>query len=162
MKRAQRLEMVQNVVDDQERQRADAFAASQRRVAESEAKLTELQSYHENYARGFAARAESGIDGAAARDYQAFLARLEEAIRQQTQIVTRTRAQRDSEMQIWQGAAQRATAVGHMVKRFQTEEARAFDRQEQLESDERSARAWALSTPFVSDSPPLNPSTESA
>jgi flagellar FliJ protein len=143
MKRSQRLEMVQNVVDDQERQRAEALAAGQRRVAESEAKLAELENYHDSYVRGFATRAGSGIDSAAARDYQAFLARLEEAIRQQNQMVTRTRAQRDGEMQVWQGAAQRAAAVGHMVKRFQTDEARALDRQEQLESDERSARAWA-------------------
>jgi flagellar FliJ protein len=142
MKRAQRLEMVQNVVDDQERRRAEELAASQRRVTESEAKLAELETYHDSYVRGFAMRAGSGMDGAMARDYQAFLARLEEAIRQQTQIVTRTRAQRDSEMQIWQGAAQRAEAVGQMVKRFQTEEARALDRREQVESDDRSMRAW--------------------
>jgi flagellar protein FliJ len=143
MKRAQRLEMVQNVVDDQERRRAEALAISENRVTESEAKLAELHSYLDSYVRGFAIRAESGIDGAVARDYQAFLARLEEALRQQTQIVTRTRAQRDGEMQTWQGAAQRAEAVGQMVKRFQTEEARAVDRREQSESDERSAHAWA-------------------
>jgi flagellar protein FliJ len=143
MKRAQRLELVQHVVDDQERVRAEALATCERRVIESEAKLSELQSYHESYVRGFAIRAESGMDGAMARDYQAFLARLEEAIRQQTQMVTRTRAQRDGEKQNWQGAAQRAEAVGQMVKRFQSEEARALDRREQLESDERAARAWA-------------------
>jgi flagellar protein FliJ len=142
MKRAQRLEMVQHVVDDQERIRAEALAGSEHRLTESEAKLAELQAYHESYARGFAMRAESGMDGVMARDYQAFLARLEEAIRQQTQIVTRVRAQRDGEKQNWQGAAQRAEAVGQMVKRFQTEEARALDRREQFESDERSARAW--------------------
>jgi flagellar FliJ protein len=135
--------MVQNVVDDQERRRAEALAASERRVVEGEAKLAELQSYHESYVRGFAIRAESGIDGAMARDYQAFLARLEEALRQQTQIIIRARAQRDGEMQNWQGAAQRAEAVGQMVKRFQTEEVRAADKLEQQESDERSARAWA-------------------
>jgi flagellar FliJ protein len=143
MKRAQRLEMVQNVVDDQERHRAEALAMSERRVTESEAKLAELQNYLDSYVHGFAIRAESGIDGAMARDYQAFLARLEEALRQQTQMVTRTRAQRDGELQTWQGAAQRAEAVGQMVKRFQNEEARAVDRREQSESDERSARAWA-------------------
>jgi len=135
--------MVQNVVDDQERRRAEALASSERRVSESEAKLAELESYHASYVRGFATRAGSGIDGNMARDYQAFLARLDEAIRQQTQIVTRVRAQRDSEMQNWQGAAQRAEAVGQMVKRFQNEEARAVDRREQSESDERSAHAWA-------------------
>jgi flagellar protein FliJ len=142
MKRAERLQMVQDVVDGQERRRAEALAASERRVTEGEAKLAELQSYHANYLRGFAVRAESGIDGAMARDYQAFLARLEEAIRQQNQVVIGARAQRDSELQTWQGAAQRAEAVGQMVKRFQTEEERALDRREQNESDERSQRAW--------------------
>src|SRR5215470_14769381 len=142
MKRAQRLEMVQKVMDDQERRRAEALALSERRVSESEAKLAELQTYHDSYVRGFAIRAQSGMDSAMARDYQAFLARLEEALRQQAQIVTRTRAQRDSEMRNWQGAAQRAEAVGQMVRRFQVEEARALDRREQVESDERSARAW--------------------
>jgi flagellar protein FliJ len=143
MKRAQRLEMVQNVVDDQERRRAEALAGSESRVSESEAKLAELESYHDSYVRGFAVRAEAGIDGVLARDYQAFLARLEEAIRQQSQIVIRARAQRDGEKQNWQGAAQRAEAVGQMVKRFQSEAAHALDRREQHESDERSSRAWA-------------------
>jgi flagellar FliJ protein len=143
MKRAQRLEMVQNVVEDQERRRAEALAGSERRVSESEAKLAELETYHASYVRGFAVRAEAGIDGVLARDYQAFLGRLEEAIRQQTQILIRVCAQRDSEKQNWQGAAQRAEAVGQMVKRFQSEEAQALDRREQHESDERSSRAWA-------------------
>lgn len=135
--------MVQNVVDDLERRRAEALAASERRVSEAEAKLAELESYHESYVRGFAVRAGSGIDANLARDYQAFLARLDEAIRQQNQIVIRMRAQRDGERQNWQGAAQRAEAVGQMVQRFQQEEVRAEDRREQQESDERSARAWA-------------------
>jgi flagellar protein FliJ len=143
MKRAQRLEKVQDVVEDQERRRAEALAGSESRVSESEVKLTELESYHASYVRDFAIRAESGIDGNLARDYQAFLARLEEAVRQQTQIVIRARAQRDGEKQSWQAAAQRAEAVGQVVKRFQTEEARAVDRREQEESDERSSRAWA-------------------
>lgn len=142
MKRAQRLEMVQNVIDDQERRRAEALASSEQRVTESEAKLAELESYHESYVRSFAVRAGSGIDGNLARDYQAFLARLEEALRQQTQIVIRARVQRDGEMQNWQGAAQRAEVVGQMVKRFQHEVARDLDRREQHESDERTSRAW--------------------
>jgi flagellar protein FliJ len=134
--------MVQNVVDDQERRRAEALALSERKVAEGEAKLAELQGYHESYARSFAVRAEAGIDGIMARDYQAFLARLEEAVRQQNQALVRVRAQRDGERQNWQGAAQRAEAVGHMVKRFQTEEELVVERREQQESDERSLNTW--------------------
>ena len=142
MKRAQRLEMVQNVVDDQERRRAEALAASERRVVENETKLAELESYHAGYVRDFKLRAEAGMDGAAARDYQTFLARLEEALRQQSQVIVRARAQRDAELLTWQGAAQRAEAVGQMLKRFRTEEERAQDRRDQHETDERAQRAW--------------------
>ena len=143
MKRAQRLEMVQNAVDDQERQRAEALAASERRVVENEAKLAELETYHAGYVRDFKLRAEAGMDGAAVRDYQTFLARLEEALRQQSQVILRARVQRDAELLTWQGAAQRAEAVGQMVKRFRTEEERAQDRRDQHETDERAQRAWA-------------------
>jgi len=143
MKRAQRLQMVQHVVDDQERRRAEALASSERRVSESEAKLMELENYHASYVRSFAMRAQRGIDAAVARDYQVFLARLEEAMRQQKQIVIRARAQRDGEKQTWQGAAQRAEVVGQMVRRFQSEAERTLDRREQSESDERSQRKWS-------------------
>ncbi|HKT72890.1 MAG TPA: flagellar export protein FliJ [Steroidobacteraceae bacterium] len=142
MKRAQRLDMVQRVVDDSERGRAQSLAASERRLKESETKLSELRAYQDGYMREFSRRAGNGIDSASARDYQAFLARLEEALKQQTQAVTRARAQRDAAMSTWQGAALRAQAVGQMVKRFQTEQEQALDRREQSESDERSQRAW--------------------
>jgi flagellar FliJ protein len=111
-------------------------------VTESETKLTELESYREGYVRDFAIRAEAGINGASARDYQAFLVRLDEALRQQNHAVIRARAQRDAELQNWQGAAQRAEAVGQMVKLWQTEEQRTLDQREQHESDERSQRPW--------------------
>jgi flagellar FliJ protein len=143
MKRAQRLEMVQKVVDDQEQRGATALAASERHLTEGEAKLVELRNYHASYVRDFTVRAQGGMDSVMVRDYQTFLSRLDEAVRQQSQLVGRARAQRDGERQTWQGAAQRAQAVGQMVKRFQTEEERALDRREQNESDERSQRAWS-------------------
>ncbi len=142
MKRAQRLQIVQRVVDDLERRRAEALAGSERRLREQEAKLIELDTYRAGYVRDFNERAASGMDGVLARDYQTFLGRLDEALRQQSLAVTRARAQRDGELHTWQGAAQRAEVVGQMVKRFQTEEDLALERREQHESDERSQRAW--------------------
>ncbi len=143
MKRSERMEMVKKVVDDFERRKAEALAAAERRVSESEHKLAELEAYRDSYVKDFALRAKAGIDGAAARDYQAFLTRLDEALRQQAQIVTSTRAQRDSELQNWQDAAQRAEAIDTTVKRWQSEERYALERREQHESDERSQRIWA-------------------
>jgi flagellar protein FliJ len=143
MKRSERLEMVKRVVDDFERRKAEALAVSERRVTESEKKLADLEAYRDGYVRDFTARAKAGITAAAARDYQVFLDRLDEALRQQTQAVIGTRAQRDAELQNWQDAAQRAEAIGQTVKRWQGEERYALERREQIETDERSQRIWA-------------------
>jgi flagellar protein FliJ len=143
MKRSERLEIVKKVVDDFERRKAEALAASERRVAESEKKLADLEAYRDGYVRDFQLRAQAGIGAAAARDYQVFLSRLDEALRQQTQAVIGTRAQRDAELQNWQDAAQRAEAIGQTVKRWQGEERHALERREQIETDERSQRIWA-------------------
>ena len=84
-----------------------------------------------------------GINAGAACDYQVFLTRLDEALRQQTQAVTGTRAQRDAELRNWQDAAQRAEAIGQTVKRWQGEERHELERREQVETDERSQLIWA-------------------
>jgi len=143
MKRSERLVMVKKVVDDFERRKAEALAVAERRVNESEKKLSDLETYRDGYVRDFAVRAKAGIAGAAARDYQVFLGRLDDALKQQAQSVTTTRLQRDAERQNWQDAAQRAEAIGQTVKRWQGEERYALDRREQHESDERSQRIWA-------------------
>lgn len=137
--------MVQKVVDDVERRKAEALALCERRVSESEKKLAELEEYKASYVRDFAIRAQAGMDGAAARGYQAFLARLDDALQQQEQAVTNTRAQRDAQLQNWQDAAQRAETIGTTVKRWQSEERYALERREQQESDERSQRIWVQS-----------------
>jgi len=143
IKRAQRMAVVQKVVDDQERQRAKALAASEQRVAEAETKLAELEAYRANYLRDFSSRAGGGMNAARARDYQVFLARLEEALRQQAQILERAKSQRDTERRNWQGAATRADAVDHMVKVWDTADRKDLERHEQKESDEFSQRSRA-------------------
>jgi flagellar FliJ protein len=140
MKRVERLRMVERAIDDIERRRAESLAASEKRLNACTAKLAELEAYHGAYTRQFNERAEAGIGGAGLRDYQTFLARLAEAVRQQTTMVTRARTERDSELLSWQNAAQRAEAVGRLVSRWKNEEQRQGELSEQRESDDRAQR----------------------
>jgi flagellar protein FliJ len=140
MRASKQLKLVQRVTDDEERRRAEGLAARERRVTECEAKLAELERYHCGYALEFTKHAQRGMNGARLREFQAFLVRLADALRQQGEIVERARADRDLELAGWRQAAQRADMVEHLVKRREDEERRAIDRQEQRESDERSLR----------------------
>lgn len=140
MKRSERMQTVERVVSDVEKKRAEALAARERYVTECESKLQELESYQRSYAEQFQARAGAGIGAAGLRDFQTFMLRLGEAVKQQTQLVAKAREERDAERKVWQHAAQRAEAVGGLVERWQKEEQYQQDRQDQRDSDERAQR----------------------
>ena len=146
MKKTERIGMVRRAVETQERRKAEALAACEKNVRAAQAKLDELEAYRAGYVRDFARRAESGMNGAGAREYQMFLSRLDEALRQQTHILTQARLQRTAELESWRNAARRAAAVGNLATHWQEEERIAADKVEQKETDERSQQLWSRRT----------------
>lgn len=143
MKKTQRINMVRRAVDDFERRKAEALARCDRRVLEAEGRLDELESYRAGYLQQFNRRAQAGLDGAGMREYQVFLARLDEALRHQGQILAQVRAQRSVELENWRRAARRAAAVDTLAEHWRAEERRTEDRREQHETDERSQQMWS-------------------
>jgi flagellar protein FliJ len=141
MSRAKRLAPVQGVIEAAEQRLAQSLANFQRRLADAESKLLELQRYRSEYEQSFTTRVGAGIAVPQLRDYQAFLTRLSEAIRQQHAIVQRARGERDAEQQRWQQAAQRVKAIDHVVERWQAEDRHAADRRDQRDTDERAQRS---------------------
>jgi flagellar FliJ protein len=140
MSRAKRLAPVQGVVEAAEQRLAQSLAGLQRRVSDAENKLLELERYRGEYEQGFTQRVGEGLAVTQLRDYQAFLSRLTEAIRQQQSVVQRACSERDAEQQRWQQAARRVKAIDHVADQWQAEERRAADRREQLDTDERGQR----------------------
>jgi flagellar FliJ protein len=140
MTRAKRIEPVQDLAEDAERRLAVSVVAFDRRVTDAEAKLQELERYHVEYQQQFAQRAGRGIGVTDLRDYQAFLARLGEAIRQQQILVQRARVERDAERLRWQDAARKAKALDHVIGKWRAEERHTQDRRDQRDTDERAQR----------------------
>lgn len=140
MTRSERMQPVQQVVDVTERRYAEQLAASEARVAEAELKLHELEQYGTDYQRAYSDRMSTGMSSSGLRDYQAFLARLNDAVRQQTQLVNAARNERDLRRRQWQDAARHAKAIDRVVENWQDEERLNANRREQRESDERAQR----------------------
>ena len=147
MNKTQRIDMVRRVVDDVERRKAEALAECERRVHEARGRLDELEGYRTAYVRDFNVRAQAGLDGAAAREYQVFLGRLEDALRHQGQILSQAEAQRSAELENWRRAARRAAAVDTLAKHWRAEERRVEDKREQHDTDERSLQQWNRRSP---------------
>ena len=140
MTRAQRLQPVQTFVDDNERRRAEDFALAEQRTAACEKRLAELKQYEADYRRNYRDRVAAGMASLELRDFQAFLAKLGEAVRQQELIVLNSQAERDAQRKHWQEAARRAKAIEHVMDNWQAEDRRAADRRDQRDSDERAQR----------------------
>jgi flagellar protein FliJ len=141
MSRSTRLEPVRKVVDDDERLHAERWAVSKQRLTECECKLQELEQYRSDYRKNLDSISSKGTSVSILRDYQVFLARLTDAIKQQTQVVATARCACEFEMQAWQKSARRCKAIDHVVENWRTEERRESDRREQRDSDERAQRA---------------------
>lgn len=141
MTRSERMAPVQRVFGETEKSRARELGDAQRRLADAEARLAELATYRGEYQGAFRKRAEDGTSIRALRDFQAFLSRLDEALRQQEQIVATAREQTAGSQRNWQGAARQVKAVASVVGRWQSAEAKAGERRDQKDTDERAQRA---------------------
>ena len=132
---------VQKVLDRKEKDRARELGEAQGRLSAAEVKLRDLEQYRQDYEQAFQQRAKAGQPVRALRDFQVFLARLDQAIQQQRQIVAATRNDVSGHSTLWQSAARKVKAVESVVDRWQGEERRAQDRRDQKETDERAQRA---------------------
>ena len=147
MTRSERLAPVQRVLGQTEQQRARDLGEARQRLVAAETKLQDLQQYRQDYERVFQQRATTGQSVMALRDFQVFLARLDQAIQQQTQIAEAARGDVAGRTTRWQSAARQVKAVDSVVGRWQGEERRADDRREQKDTDERAQRGSAARTP---------------
>jgi flagellar FliJ protein len=137
MKRLQRLSAVRGIMEEQERRQAARLAQDERRFVAAQQRLQELEHYRADYARQLDARASTGIGAMALRDYQTFLARLDDAIRQQAQIVSRSATELEFERSRWRDAAIRLKSVSTVIEKWQHEDRAIADRAAQIETDER-------------------------
>jgi flagellar protein FliJ len=140
MKRADRLQPVQKIVDDTERRLAEHLASSERLVRGCEQKLNELLGYRNDYTQGFARRAAGGMGARELLDYQAFMVKLGEAVSQQEKITEQARQERDLQKKRWQDEARRAKALGHVIHHWQQDELKVQERRDQKDTDERAQR----------------------
>jgi flagellar FliJ protein len=143
MKRSDSLDMVQQVAARTERERAEKVGAAERHLVEMQQKLAALEKYRAEYEAGFQSRAGAGVGVVGMRDFQTFLARLGEALVQQRELVTLAQRALEAERSHWREAAQRAHVVETLAERWQSEESRAANRRDQIESDELSQQRAA-------------------
>jgi flagellar protein FliJ len=140
VKRSKRLEPVGALADEAERGCATQVAALQGRLADAERRCVELKRYLGEYQQMFQRRASAGMGVTGMRDYQTFIARLGDAVRQQQGVIEQLQADCERARAQWLAAAARKSAMRKVIANVRSEDQKLEDRRNQKESDEQAQR----------------------
>ena len=140
MSSSDRFKPIQKIASHKERKAAAALAESLKQREAERQRLGELKQYLAEYLERYASAAGDGLSSSRILEYQGFISKLQTAIAEQEQIVSRSQQVCDSSKAQWRGRYTKSKAMSNAVDRIQTEERRQRDRKEQSETDDRSPR----------------------
>ena len=138
--RSQRLGVVLDL-SRRQREAADRYLAdAQQRLQQAEAQLIQLQNYMLEYQQQFTQAGQQGMTTNSLQQHQAFIGRLEHALRQQHETIRVARHQLEQVKQYWQSVYARFKGIEKLTDKARTDEQYLRDKREQREIDERSQR----------------------
>ncbi|CAK0762161.1 flagellar FliJ protein [Gammaproteobacteria bacterium] len=140
-KRSERLQPVQKIAENREQDAAKAMGKARTHVEELEARLTELITFREEYARNFLSAGETGMGVTRMREYQTFITRIDQAITYQRTMVEQAKRAYADRQRVWGRLHSRVLAMDKLATRYRQQERAETDQREQKETDERAQRA---------------------
>lgn len=137
MTRSKRIRPVVELAENRHLDAARSLGLSRKQLEHQEMRLHELISYRQEYSRRYSESCGGGIGAMRLNEYRIFLARLDQAIRQQQTQVEQARRDCDQKRQQWLASRTRAKALDKVMDRYRREELEDAERREQKEQDER-------------------------
>lgn len=140
MTKSQRLEPLAKLAKDDEHGAARVMSECLQRLDVQRARLDDLRSYRQDYDNKLHATGRTGMEAGALQRYRAFLAKLDEVIALQEQVVARLQEEYDQKSSLWSNARARHKSLDKAVAHHRSQEAARHERREQQQNDERAQR----------------------
>lgn len=134
------LEIMQNRTDEATRRLGQLIAAEQ----SAKSRLQMLEQYRDEYAQKLRDAIAQGITQMVLRNYQDFLARIEEAIMQQSMAVKNSEQNTAVGQAHWKEQSKQKKAIDTLSQRHDTRERYRENKLEQKLQDEFSSRKYAI------------------
>lgn len=129
---------------DLARRETDAAAkrvgAALKMVEDNEQKLQMLSGYRDDYLNRFEATLAAGMTPMAYRNFQAFMDKLDNAVKGQQDAVSHARARSEQEKAAWQQSERKRMSYTTLETRAQQEATRLEAKRDQKAMDEHAAR----------------------
>ena len=109
-------------------------------VADAEEKLNMLVGYRDEYGKRFEATQQSGITPMAYRNFQAFMEKLDNAIKGQEEVLRHSQRKEAQEKSTWQSAERKRMSYSTLNDRAQAQALKLEAKRDQKAMDEHAAR----------------------
>ena len=136
LKRSERFKPIHNVAQQNEDVAAQTLGKIQRELSEHHLKLSELMKYYQDYTKRFNEKAEQGMSIIQVQSYQKFISQLDLAITQQKEHILRVTEACDYSRADWTVERQKTQMLEKVMVRYEKQEQKINNRQEQRLSDE--------------------------
>lgn len=141
------LDLMQERTDEASRKLGQLIAAEQ----SARSRLQLLEQYRAEYAEKMREAVASGVTQMMLRNYQDFLARIDEAVEQQQQVVQASERNTVAGQENWKHQNKRLKAIDTLAQRHDERERLRENKQEQKLLDEFTGRRYATRDPDGSD-----------
>ena len=132
----ERLKPLQDLAESREQDAAERFARHKQALEAQEQRLADLQNYQADYR----AQMSGAMSPSLLRNRQDFMSRLNDAVRQQGEQVTKARQAYELERQRWVEARGETQVLDKLEQNYHAQAAQRGLRREQFELDELAAR----------------------
>ncbi|CAN7163093.1 flagellar export protein FliJ [Pseudoduganella sp. LjRoot289] len=130
------IELARRETDDAAKRLGMALKA----VADAEEKLNMLVGYRDEYGKRFEATQQSGITPMAYRNFQAFMEKLDNAIKGQEEVLRHSQRKETQEKSTWQNAERKRMSYSTLNDRAQAQALKVEAKRDQKAMDEHAAR----------------------
>lgn len=130
------IELARRETDDAAKRLGTALKA----VADAEEKLNMLVGYRDEYGKRFEATQQSGITPMAYRNFQAFMEKLDNAIKGQEEVLRHSQRKEAQEKSTWQNAERKRMSYSTLNDRAQAQALKLEAKRDQKAMDEHAAR----------------------
>ena len=130
------MKSVRRYTASREDEAARAFEEANQAYRQQQQQLNELRRYREEYQNQMMDMGAGGITAARFNQFRGFLAKLDQAIKQQEQAVAQVGQECERRRQVWLEARAKTQIMDKVVDRALDEEARREERAEQKAVDE--------------------------
>lgn len=139
MKRSERLTPVLELAETREQQAARVLGEFTRKLETTRSGLDNLKTFRDGYIAKFRESVES-LGMRQLLEYRAFIAKIDTAIDDQHKAVARAEQELTQRQADWEAARQQTKGLRTVIDKARAEEAKAEDKRQQAEQDERASR----------------------